>query len=218
MDGGGDGATIGKVRLEPVKTAGYSRVFRRRKLLDLDRDVETRLLGPVSRAEVAGCGGNVVVSGSGEQWLGGGGGGVVYAKGGGLGRESESVGSQGVTMEVDKGWCGSRKRRPEPRNVLKRATLYTTHPKNRSQLHNEFSGAAKRLKESNFVRDSSQESFTASQRIFRVSEQHRKVFVFGSFLSARKNLDRGDSGAVFPRDVVAFSELLAQIGQSRETS
>ncbi|CAB4268636.1 unnamed protein product [Prunus armeniaca] len=78
--------------------------------------------------------------------------------------------------------------------------------------------AAKRLKESNFVRDSSQESFTASQRIFRVSEQHRKVFVFGSFLSARKNLDRGDSGAVFPRDVVAFSELLAQIGQSRETS
>ncbi|CAL2238352.1 unnamed protein product [Prunus armeniaca] len=70
MDGGGDGATIGKVRLEP--------------------DVETRLLGPVSRAEVAGSGGNVVVSGSVEQWLVGGRG--VYAKGGGLGRERESVG------------------------------------------------------------------------------------------------------------------------------
>ncbi|CAB4264912.1 unnamed protein product [Prunus armeniaca] len=27
----------------------------------------------------------------------------------------------------------------ELRNVLKRATLYATHPKDRSQLHNEFS-------------------------------------------------------------------------------
>ncbi|BBG96840.1 NAD(P)-binding Rossmann-fold superfamily protein, partial [Prunus dulcis] len=56
-----------------------------------------------------------------------------------------------------------------------------------------------------------------SARREKVSEQHRKVFVFGSFLSARKNLDRGDSGAVLSWDVVAFLELLALIGQSRET-
>ncbi|CAL2275636.1 unnamed protein product [Prunus armeniaca] len=51
-----------KSRNEPVAIAGYSRVFRRRKLLGLDRDVETKLLGPVSRAEVAGSGGGVNLS------------------------------------------------------------------------------------------------------------------------------------------------------------
>ncbi|CAL2239404.1 unnamed protein product [Prunus armeniaca] len=59
MDGGGGGATTGKVRLEPVETAGCFRIFRRQKLLGLDQDVETKLLGPVSRAAVAGSGGGV---------------------------------------------------------------------------------------------------------------------------------------------------------------
>ncbi|CAL2277670.1 unnamed protein product [Prunus armeniaca] len=59
MGSGNDGATSKNLRFEPVETADYSRVFRGRKLVGLDQDVETKLLGPVSRDAVAGSDGGV---------------------------------------------------------------------------------------------------------------------------------------------------------------
>ncbi|CAL2238588.1 unnamed protein product [Prunus armeniaca] len=62
MDGGGGGATIGKVQLEPVETAGGSGAFRSGFWVVQDRGFTTRRTGPVSKAGVVGCGGGVAVS------------------------------------------------------------------------------------------------------------------------------------------------------------
>ncbi|CAL8119301.1 unnamed protein product [Prunus armeniaca] len=62
MDGGGGGATIGKVRLEPVETAGGSGAFRSGFWVVQDRGFTTSRTGPVSKAGVVGCGGGVAVS------------------------------------------------------------------------------------------------------------------------------------------------------------
>ncbi|CAL2240044.1 unnamed protein product [Prunus armeniaca] len=62
MDGGGGGATIGKVWPEPVETAGGSGAFRSGFWVVQDRGFTTSRTGPVSKAGVVGCGGGVAVS------------------------------------------------------------------------------------------------------------------------------------------------------------
>ncbi|CAL2246540.1 unnamed protein product [Prunus armeniaca] len=60
MDGGG--ATIGKVLLEPVETAGGSGAFRSGFWVVQDWGFTTSRTGPVSKAGVVRCGGGVAVS------------------------------------------------------------------------------------------------------------------------------------------------------------
>ncbi|CAL8179172.1 unnamed protein product [Prunus armeniaca] len=59
MNGGGGGATIGKVRLEPVETAGGSRALRSGFWVGQVWDFTTSRTEPVSRAGVAGSDGGV---------------------------------------------------------------------------------------------------------------------------------------------------------------
>ncbi|CAL2231131.1 unnamed protein product [Prunus armeniaca] len=59
MDGGGGGTTIGKIRLEPVETAGGSRALRSGFWVGQVRNFTTSRTEPVSRAGVVGSDGGV---------------------------------------------------------------------------------------------------------------------------------------------------------------